>query len=97
MIIVARLRLGPYSEVSAMAFGIAPPSPSPVTKRIASSEERESQNGVTSEQSPKKPRQKTITALRPIRSASGPNSPAAKTGASDGGGMRHALMMAGAT
>ena len=49
----ARRRRGMYSEVSAIAFGIAPPMPSPVRTRKAISEFTDSAVAVSSEPMPK--------------------------------------------
>ena len=55
-----------------MAFGIAPPMPSPVTTRNAISDSTDCAVAVSSEPTPKISAQATSTGLRPMRSARGP-------------------------
>ena len=73
---VARRRCGLNSEVIATAFGIAPPRPSPVRKRIASSVLTSLMKAVASVPMPNASVEKMMIFLRPIRSASGPNTSA---------------------
>ena len=68
----ARRRRGMYSEVSAMAFGMAPPMPRPVTARQAINDSTDCAVAVSSEPTPKISAQAMSTGLRPMRSASGP-------------------------
>ena len=106
MIMVARLRCGAYSHVSAIGLGMAPPSPRPVTKRQTRRLVVDSAVTVSSEVTPNHSVQKMMTGLRPIRSASGlnasapsmsPNRPAANTGPSSPGFRLQALLSVGAT
>src|ERR1700682_3725839 len=71
MIMVARLRGGAYSHVSAIGFGMAPPSPRPVMKRQTRRLVVDSAVTVSSDATPNQSVQKMMTGLRPIRSASG--------------------------
>ena len=71
--VVARMRAGVYSAVSAMVFGIAPPRPSPVRIRSTSNASYESTAAQASEPTPKTSVQPTNTGLRPKRSASQPS------------------------
>ena len=89
-----------------MAFGIAPPSPSPVRNRIASSVPTSWTNAVTSAPMPKASVEKMMIFLRPTRSASGPNTsapiispnrPAQNTGPSAPLVRLHSLASTGAT
>ncbi len=100
------MRLGAYSVVRAIAFGIAPPSPSPVTKRRIVSDFTESAVTVRRAITPKNRVQKTSTGLRPMRSAMGPKasapsirpkSPAENTGVSAARSTCHERTIAGAT
>ena len=50
--ISVRTRVGAYSETRAIAFGMAPPKPSPVRKRSTSSTSREGANAVHRVSSP---------------------------------------------
>ena len=68
----ARRRRGMYSEVRAMAFGIAPPIPRPVKARKAISDSTDWAVAVSSEPTPKISAHATSTGLRPMRSARGP-------------------------
>ena len=68
----ARRRRGMYSEVSAMAFGMAPPMPSPVIARQTMSDSMDCAVDVSSEPTPKISEQAMSTGFRPMRSASGP-------------------------
>ncbi len=103
---VARRRCGLYSAVMAMALGIAPPRPSPVKNRIATSALRSWTADVTSAPMPKTSVETTMIFLRPIRSASGPKvsapiirptRPAENTGTSEPLVSPHSLASAGAT
>ena len=103
---VARRRRGLNSEVMATAFGIAPPRPSPVRKRIASSALTSWTKAVASAPRPNARVEKMMIFLRPMRSASGPNSsapiispnrPAENTGPSAPRVMPHSLAIEGAT
>ena len=103
---VARRRRGLNSDVMATAFGIAPPRPSPVRNRIASSVLTSWTNPVTSVPMPKASVLKMMIFLRPTRSASGPNSsapiinpnkPAENTGPSAPLLRPHSFAKAGAT
>ena len=69
---VARRRRGMYSEVKAMAFGIAPPMPSPVNTRNAISASTDCAVAVNSDPTPKISADTTRTGFRPTRSATGP-------------------------
>ena len=69
---VPRRRRGMYSEVSAMAFGIAPPIPSPVRARNATSASTDCAVAVSSEPTPKISAHPMSTGRRPNWSASGP-------------------------
>ena len=73
---VARRRRGLNSDVIATAFGIAPPRPSPVRNRIASSVLTSLMKAVASAPMPNASVEKMMIFLRPIRSASGPNTSA---------------------
>ena len=68
----ARRRRGMYSEVSAMAFGMAPPMPSPVIARQNMSDSTDCAVAVSNEPRPKISEQAMSTGFRPMRSASGP-------------------------
>ena len=70
---VARRRSGQYSAVSAMAFGIAPPSPRPVIKRKMRSCVSFVDVAVTMVKTPNIAVQISTTQRRPILSATGPN------------------------
>ena len=103
---VARRRCGLNSDVIATAFGIAPPRPSPVRNRIASSVLTSWMNAVTSVPMPNASVEKMMIFLRPMRSASGPNTsapiirpnrPALNTGPSAPLVRPHSLASAGAT
>ncbi len=103
---VARLRCGEYSAVRAMALGMAPPSPSPVRNRHTIKPCTDDAVGVSSMNAPKTIRQKIMTGLRPIRSATmpktsapviSPTSPLTTTGVSAAGGICRDLAMAGRT
>ena len=103
---VARRRRGLNSDVSAIAFGIAPPRPRPVRKRIASSVLTSWTKAVTSAPMPNASVDKMMIFLRPTRSASGPNTsapiispnrPALNTGPSAPLPRPHSLASAGAT
>jgi len=72
--IVARRRCGLNSAVSATAFGIAPPRPSPVRNRRTVRLDAPSVHIVASVPTPKAAVLRTMMRLRPTRSASGPNS-----------------------
>ena len=61
-----------YSEVKAMAFGIAPPMPSPVNTRNAISASTDCAVAVNSDPTPKISADTTRTGFRPTRSATGP-------------------------
>ena len=106
MIVVARIRFGAYSVVSAIALGIAPPRPRPVMKRRMISDCTESAVEVSRDITPKNKVQKMRTGLRPKRSATGPKasapsmrpkSPAENTGVSAARSTCHERTMAGAT
>ncbi len=107
MTMVARRRCGLYSAVIATVFGMAPPRPSPVRKRMTSSVGMSCASTVASAPRPKAAVEKMMIALRPTRSASGPNTsapiinpnrPALKTGPSAARVVRpHSLASAGAT
>src|SRR3984885_6353445 len=73
---VARRRCGLNSDVSAMAFGIAPPRPSPVRNRITSRVLTSRTNAVASVPMPNANVETMMIFRRPMRSASGPNSSA---------------------
>ena len=103
---VALLRRGMYSEVSAIAFGIAPPIPSPVKTRNAISRSTDCAVAVRSEPTPKISADRTRTGLRPTWSATGPltsapiiipKSPLEITGPRTLRGMWSARVNAGAT
>ena len=66
------VRFGMYSEVKAIAFGIAPPMPNPVNTRKAVSCATDVAVAVSNDPTPKVKAQATSTGLRPKRSASGP-------------------------
>jgi hypothetical protein len=103
----ARVRWGMYSAVSAIALGIAPPMPNPVSSRNASSSFTELALAASSEPTPKISGQISSTGRRPtIRSASGPNTsaptimpinPYDSTGPSAGCAMWNCARSAGAT
>src|SRR6266516_4613679 len=76
MTAVARNFLGAYSEVRAMALGIAPPKPNPVNRRKKSKDSSEPAVAVRSAPKPNIHVQRTKTGLRPNRSASGPQTSA---------------------
>jgi hypothetical protein len=89
-----------------MVFGIAPPRPRPVKKRIASSELTSWTNAVASAPMPKASVEKMMIFRRPMRSASGPNTsapiirpnrPAENTGPSAPLVKPHSLASTGAT
>jgi hypothetical protein len=69
---VARRERGMNSDVNAMAFGIAPPIPSPVRKRNAASHSTDWAVEVSSDPKPKISAEATSTGFRPTRSATGP-------------------------
>ena len=103
---VARRRCGLNSDVIATAFGIAPPRPRPVRKRIASSVLTSPTKEVASVPMPKASVEKMMIFLRPMRSARGPkisapiispNNPALNTGPSAALLKPHSLAIAGAT
>src|SRR3954453_7948234 len=71
-----RLRSGLYSEVSVIAIGMAPPSPRPVRKRQTASISTFVAQAEAILARPKPKVEKIRTALRPIRSAIGPNTKA---------------------
>src|SRR3712207_5455212 len=68
-----RLRSGQYSEVRVIAFGMAPPSPRPVTKRSAVSVSIDVAKAEARLATPKNRVEKTRTPLRPTLSARGPH------------------------
>ena len=93
LVSVARRPSGQYSLISVTAFGIAAPSPRPVTKRQTTSSVRPPERAEAKQETPKTSTELIKTALRPKRSASGPaesapkakpNNAALKTGASAG-------------
>ncbi|MDR8957441.1 hypothetical protein FEP76_05970 [Burkholderia multivorans] len=101
-----RRRAGQYSDVSVIAFGIAPPSPSPVTKRHAISSVTPPALADAALATPKHATQASSSRLRPNRSPNGPNasapaispaSPAPNTGASCAGDSCHSARITGAT
>jgi hypothetical protein len=67
-----RRRRGTISEVRAIAFGIAPPIPRPVSSRKSISAGTDSAAAVIREPTPKISTQPISTGRRPIRSASEP-------------------------
>src|SRR5262249_10164692 len=69
---IACRRFGAYSEARETAFGIAPPSPSPVKKRSRTSSFSEVARAVSSDMRPKTTTEMTMADLRPQRSAIGP-------------------------
>ena len=70
-----RRRAGQYSEVSVIAFGIAPPKPA-VTKRHAISSVRPPALADAALAMPKHATQASSSRLRPNRSPNGPNTSA---------------------
>jgi len=106
MTIDARLRSGLYSDVNAIAFGIAPPRPRPVRKRQTMRLVSESAVTVKSVHKPKNSVQNRMTGLRPRRSATGPeasapsvnpNKPIPNTGPKAPGRSCQARLSVGAT
>jgi hypothetical protein len=104
--IVARRRCGLNSDVSATAFGIAPPSPRPVRKRMTIRLVVPVASVVASVPTPNATTLSTTMRLRPIRSASGPkmrapimrpNRPALKTGPRAPRGSAQSRTISGAT
>ncbi len=100
-----RRRAGQYSDVSVIAFGIAPPSPSPVTKRHTISSVRLPALADAALAMPKHATHASSRRLRPNRSPNGPNTsapaispanPAPNTGASRAGDKPHSARMTGA-
>ena len=100
-----RRRDGQYSDVSVIAFGIAPPSPRPVTKRHAISSCRPPAPADAALAMPKHATHASSSRLRPKRSPNGPNtsapaispaSPAPNTGASCAGVSPHCARITGA-
>lgn len=94
------------SDVSAIRFGMAPPSPIPVRKRSTSSCGTELAYAVARAKPPKISVDAMITGLRPTLSAYGPTNsvptvrpskPAANTMPKDDAGTRHASASTGAT
>src|SRR3954464_3711324 len=71
-----RLRSGLYSDVSVIVMGMAPPRPRPVMKRQIASVSTFVAQAEAMLARPKPTVAKTRTALRPIRSATGPNTKA---------------------
>src|SRR5437899_8338507 len=67
-----RVRFGMYSDVRAIAFGIAPPMPKPVKTRNAVSCATDVAVAVSNDPTPNASAQVTKTGLRPKRSAKGP-------------------------
>jgi hypothetical protein len=103
---VTRTRRGLYSPASAMALGMMQPSPSPATKRQATSCSIDCANPVASMQTEKNSVAPISTGRRPILSASVlkvseptsmPKRPAPNTGASVSLAMPHSRITTGAT
>ncbi|CAJ5837507.1 Uncharacterised protein [Burkholderia pseudomallei] len=67
-----RFACGAYSAISVVAFGIAAPSPSPVSSRSTASSVTDCVKAQPMLKSPNSTTEPTSTRLRPIRSASGP-------------------------
>lgn len=102
---VARMRLGAYSAVSAIEFGIKPPTPMPVKKRSIHSWSIECASAVASAKTDKTRVEVSRMSLRPKRSASGPEQsapiispkrPATKTEVKVGIAMPHSFTITGA-
>ena len=73
LVSVARRPSGQYSLIKVTALGMAAPSPRPVMKRQTTSWSRSAENADTRQATPMISTEPTNTALRPRRSASGPD------------------------